>query len=207
MKQIKVNDDVYEKIKSIAEKRQISMADVLEELIQVYMGGETQDKSIVRIIDKDIMLLYDTKCSRCGRELRKGERAHYTKYIYTDNSSKSIVLCLDCYVNQDPLLWKKYLKIKEYEEIARQLKNECERLACELKELDTKVSVARVKKELVDLWRDVEHYIRGDSITIKYEELLSRIDELTNKVSDIEGMLKVSIQAKAKTKMKQEISF
>jgi len=198
LKVIKVSDNVYDILSDIAGKRGISINEVIQDIINVYLGGGS-DKAIKQIIDKDITLLYDSKCSKCGKMLKSGDKAHYTKYVYEDGSGKSILLCPDCYINSDPLLYKKYMKIKEYEVIQKQLKSEIDRLVEELKRNELQVSIAGVRKEIINLWRDISFYLKSTDRDVgKYEELLGKLEEVVDKVIQLESMLKTQLSVKPK---------
>ena len=207
MKVIKISDNVYETLSQLAGKRGVSINEVVQDILNVYLGGKA-GKPIKQIIDKDITLLYNDNCDKCGKPLKKGEKAHFTKYIYEDGSSDTNILCPDCYINSDTLLYRKYLKIKEYETIQKQLKQEIDRLAEELKKSEAEVSLANVKRDILNTWKDISFYLRSvDKDVSKYEELLSRFEELVNKVSALESSLKTYVQVKPKTKEKQRSYF
>jgi Ribbon-helix-helix protein, copG family. len=109
---IKIDDKTYELIKQIAEKRQLSMSDVVEEAIQLMLGGYQGDKAITKIVEKYITINRDTKCSKCGKELKVGDKGRYVLYIYEDSSKKSYIYCLDCDIESNPNLFKLYIKKK-----------------------------------------------------------------------------------------------
>lgn len=88
-----------------------------------------------------IVLKYDGKCLRCGNEVKAGNWALYGRGVG--------VVCMDCYIERigDKALVAKYLKIREWKQVSKALKAECERLAQDLedyrliarmKELETK---------------------------------------------------------------------
>jgi len=88
-----------------------------------------------------IVLKYDGKCLRCGNEVKAGNWALYGRGVG--------VVCMDCYIERigDKALVAKYLKIREFKQVEKALKSECERLAQDLedyrliarmKELETK---------------------------------------------------------------------
>ncbi len=119
MKVVKVSDHVHERLKQLADKKGLSINNMIEYLLEVYQGGGDR-LDIKKIIEKQIVLKYDTRCRRCGRPLKSGELAYYTRYVYEDGSSSSFVLCLDCYYQSSEALGK---FIVEREKIKQEIKS------------------------------------------------------------------------------------
>ena len=183
MKQIKVDDRTYELIKQLAEKRQLSMSDIIEEAVNVLLGGTSTDKAIKRYIDKYITLQYESKCSKCGKQLNKGDKARYILYEYEDGSKSRMIMCLDCDVESNPVLWKLHIKKREYEVTLKQLKSEIDKKIELLKQLDYQIRVSEIKKEILQLVRNIKLYITNDQ---KIIELSKKLEELYNIVDKLE---------------------
>jgi HicB family. len=109
-----VSDHVHEKLVELAQKRGVSINQLVEEILNAYLHGASGDKGIKKFFDKDIVLQYDTRCKMCNRELKAGEVAHYVRYVYEDDTSKSFVYCLDCWYSSSALA-KQYIKKKQLE--------------------------------------------------------------------------------------------
>ena len=92
MKVVKISDNIHEKLKELAEKRNISINQLIEEILNVYLGGSS-DKAIKRIVSVDIVNEYENKhCSKCKKTLSVGETIHYVRYEYVDNTYKYLSL-------------------------------------------------------------------------------------------------------------------
>jgi PHP family Zn ribbon phosphoesterase len=210
VKQIKVDDKTYELIKQIAEKRQLSMSDVVEEAINILLGGSSQDKAIKRYVDKYITLQYESKCYRCGKQLSKGDRVRYIIYEYEDGSKSRMVLCLDCDVESNPTLFKLLIKRKEYEVALRQLSSEISKKIELLNKLEYQVKVSDLKKEILQLVRDIRQYITNDQKLIelakKLEELYNIVDKLEIPLS-LQRELEREVKARANPPVKSHKSF
>jgi Ribbon-helix-helix protein, copG family. len=148
VKLIKVNDELYEKIKTLAEKRQMSMADIVEEAINILLGSPTGEKAIKKYVDKYITLQYDSKCSKCGKELRKGDKARYVLYVYEDDTKKYFFLCPDCDIESNPTLWRLYVKRKELETVIKQLNSEIKKKIDILNNLEYQIKVSEIKRNI-----------------------------------------------------------
>jgi len=182
MRLIKVDDQVYDKIKELAEKRGCSMNDIVSEMLNIYLGGTSGDKAIKEYKDRVIVLQYDSRCKTCGKELKAGTLARYVLYIYEDGSKKGGVYCLDCYFMSNPVLAKLYVKKKELEVVIKQLNDEISKRIEVLKQYEHQIRVADLKREVLQLIRDIRMNIMNDQKLIelskKLEELYDTIDKL-----------------------------
>lgn len=141
MKHIKVSDETYEKLKQLAEQRGVSLNQIIQEILSVYLGGVDPNRSIKNIINKFIVLHYDTVCNSCKKRLHANELAFYTKYIYDDNSCKTIIICTDCYYQSSSALAKLYLRERELRSIIKGLKEEADKLAKSVIELRRSMNI------------------------------------------------------------------
>lgn len=193
MHQIKVSDRTYELIKKICEERGISQSNLIDELVSLYLGGMREGKIIKNIISKEIDVLWEVKCASCGKVLKPGDKARYTAYIYEDGSKSAQVRCLDCYISADPVLWRKYVKIKEYEAIIKQLRAESDRLVEEIRTNQVWLDIVKIKREVLNLWNTASFVLRNydPELLSKYEEILNKMDEILSRLSELEGSVKV----------------
>jgi DNA-directed RNA polymerase subunit RPC12/RpoP len=159
------------------------MSDIIEEAIHLMLGGYQGDKAITRILERYITLNRDTKCSKCGRELKTGDKVKYVAYFYEDNTKRSYIYCLDCDLESNPVLWKLYSKKREYEVVLKQLRSEVDKLITQLNQLQYQVKVAEIKKEILQLVRNIKLYITNDQ---KIIELSKKLEELYNIVDKLE---------------------
>ena len=183
MKQIKVDDRTYDLIKELAEKRQLSMSDIVEEAVNIMLGGTSTDKAIKRYVDKYITLQYEARCYRCGKQLNKGDKTRYILYEYEDGSKSRMIICLDCDLESNPILWKLHVKKREYEVTLKQLKSEIDKLITQLNQLQHQVKVAEIKREILQLVKDIRLNITNDKQLI---ELSKKLEELYNIVDKLE---------------------
>jgi HicB family. len=207
VKVIKVSDHVHEKLVELAQKRNISINQLVEEILNAYLYGASFDKPIKRIIDKDLELHYNDKCRKCGRELKAGEIAHYVRYIYEDNTSSKAIYCLDCWYSSSALA-KQYLNKKRLELIIKGLKQEADKLVEEINrlqseieqlkiDLDTRRILAKIREEL-EFLLSMQLISREDYFKMlnKVEELLLRIEELEKHTRLVKETTKVEKKKK-----------
>lgn len=204
MTHLRLSQKAYELVKKLSEERGVSMAQFIEELVNLYVGGSRTGRIVEKIVSKFIDVEWEAKCCACGRTIRPGERAYYIAYIYEDGSKSSRVKCVDCYAMSDPSLWKRYLRSKELQTVVNQLRAEADRLAEEVKLLEQEVELARVKKELLTLWSEVSRSLRGgDDVLKKFEELSNKLEELLDRVSSAEATIKLAFSRMAERKQER----
>jgi len=151
VKQIKISDDVYNKLREIAEKNGISINDVVKMLLNLYLGG-TGERSIDKILTKEFIADSEKVCSKCKRRIVVGEIVYWVKYVYSDGGATTRYFCIEC---ANPQLAKIYKKKKEMEIVVRQLKQEADSLVEEIKRLEQVKAVYTVKQELIQFLESV----------------------------------------------------
>jgi hypothetical protein len=109
-KKIRIADELYDQLQKVAEKNNKTLRDLVEEAVKAYLLGiEGIEKPLKQIQGKVIPTQFDSRCYYCKREVRKGELCYYTRYLYADNTTRSFIVCLDCYY-KDTALAEWYLK-------------------------------------------------------------------------------------------------
>jgi len=186
---VRISEDLYSKLKEIADKSGRSIRELVDEAVKAYILGFTGDKEIKATTGKIISLTYSTKCKRCGRELKEGELAYWSKITYTDNTSRSFVYCLDCYYSEGALA-EYYLKKKKLEAVIKGLEKKANQLVEEITQLEALVDLYKLENEIQSYWiRLLELVSHEDkpNLNMAIEELL----ELIDKVKQLENTLKL----------------
>ena len=202
MKQVKVSEDVYEQLKKIAEKNgNISLNDVVKMLLNLYLGGSSE-RTIDKIITKEFIADSEKICSKCKRKINVGEPVYWVKYIYSDGSSTTRYFCMEC---ANPQLGKIYKKKKEMEIVVKQLKQEADKLVEEINQLEQVAEVAKVKKEVMDFWHAIRMTFTNDPNLQKVDMFFDKLNELLDKVSRLEAMVKPAIEIAKSKRVKKEM--
>lgn len=188
---VRISEDLYEKIKQIAEKSNRTIKDIVEEAIKAYLLGIEQiDKPIKSIQGKIIPLQYQGKCKICGKTISQGELAYWVRYTYTDNTSKGYTICLDCYY-KDTSLAEWYLKKRKLESIVRGLQKKADSLAEEIEKLQNEYDVLSLKRDVIQFWRAFkETFTNSPDISI-VNQFMDKLNDLIDRVERLEGMLKL----------------
>lgn len=184
LKDISIDEVLYNKIKELAHKRGLSIRAFTEDIINAYITGDQGDTKSVSEW-KQIVVKFPTRCIYCGREIKKGETAYWAKGVGVAH----IGCVMEHMLNNagDKTLAKKYLKIKELEHVIKGLKARADELANVVisKEVVSELNIA--SKRLVELSNNFFKFMSeyGGS-----EEDQKRVEEIYNEVIEIRKMVK-----------------
>jgi predicted CopG family antitoxin len=203
MKQIKVSDDVYEKLKQVAEKNgDISLNDVIKMLLNIYLGGSSE-RAIDKILSKEFVADSEKVCSKCKKKINVGEPVYWVKYVYSDGSSSTRYFCLEC---ANPHLGKIYKKKKEMEIIIKQLRQEADKLVEEINQLEQIKEIYAIKNEIMQFWRDIKTTFTSDPNLQKVDTFFDKLNELLDKVNRLEALVKPAIDVVKGKVRKREVA-
>jgi len=201
MSVVRVDKEIYEKIKILAEKTNREIKDIVDEALRLYvLGSIDKDKEIIEVKSDIITLQYDTKCYRCKKDLKAGELAYWIRYVYSDNTKRSYVFCLECYY-QSAGLKNQYLTKKKLEIIIRSLKAEADELSKKVLQLRTEVKLYDLRSELYRLYKDLIQHIADPDLKNKLIEISDKLSDLDKKVFDLIEDLKIIPMIKTRKKV------
>jgi len=190
---VRVSKELYDKLNEIAKRQNTSIRELVDRAIKVYLYGleGEEEKAIKRIQGKIIQVNYPSRCRVCGRQIEKGELAYYVRTEYEDNSSKSYLICLNCYY-KDTALANMYLRKKQLERIIKGLKKMADSYASKVEKLKVQAELYSLKNETIRLLETVIQYIRDNPTNIqRVYELKENIEELSKKLDELEAELKL----------------
>jgi len=211
---IRISNEVYEKVKEIAEKSGKSIREVVEEAINIYLLGKEQavDKDVKEIKNKWIVAKYQSKCSKCSKQINAGDMVFWIRVTYADNSIRSFIYCSECYLSAfDTSLAKKYLKVKELEAIHKSLKKLCDSLAKQATELQNKVNLLQLEKDIEKFWMDFRSvFVNSPDVKI-INDFVNQLLELIDRVKKLESVVlaepPVRIENKRRSKRVEETFY
>jgi len=203
---VRVSQELYNKLRELAERSGKSMRELVDEAIRAYLLGSTgvEGKEIKGITAKIIPLQYPAKCRRCGRQLNPGELAYWIKITYTDNSVRSYIYCLDCYY-QSSALKEHYIKKRQLEKIIKELKKEADQLADRVLELRRKVQLYSVVDEIDRLIREIYDllgYVLDKERRDALQQIMQRLEAIEEKMTSIADALE-ALEAEVQSKVKR----
>lgn len=179
-KLVKISEEIYNKVKELAGKQGKTIREVVESSISLLLQGNMLgviNKEIKGVVSKDIVVQFDSICAKCKKPIKAGSVAHYIKITYTDNTSRSFLFHLNCYVEQfDESLAKAIIrreKIKtEIKSLEKYRSKLIKHISEELEFIDNKLSM--VHRELEKIHGVDEYY-----------ELYSMLEDVKNLLIDI----------------------
>jgi len=202
MKQIKVSEEIYDKLKQIADKSGgISINDVIAKLLNLYLGGST-DRTIDKILTKEFIADREVVCSKCKKTIGIGEVVYWVKYVFSDGSKSTRYFCFEC---ANPSLGKLYKEKRKMHVVIKQLKQEADKLVEEINQLEQIKTVLDIKKELIQFWRDIKTTFINDPNLQKVDMFFDKLNEIADRVDRLEAMV-TPIVEKVKAKTKKEVA-
>jgi predicted transcriptional regulator len=189
---IRISEETYRKVKEIAEKSGKSIREVIEEAIQLFLLGKEQavDKDVKEIKNKWIIAKYSSKCSRCQKEIGVGDMVFWVRVTYADNSIRSFIYCSECYLSAfDTSLAKRYLKVKELEATYKSLKKFCDSLAQQATELQNKVNLLQLEKDIEQFWFNFRSVFTNNPDVKVVNEFIMKLEEIIDRVKKLEAVV------------------
>jgi len=190
---VKISDELDNILENLAKKSGRSKKDIVEEAIRLYVLGSQEDKAIKSIQGRIIVLQYPSKCGRCRKDLGAGEPAYWSKIVYTDNTSRSYVLCLDCYYSESGLA-EYYVKKKQMEAIVRGLKRKADSLVKQIEFLTRELEILNIKNDIIKLYKDFKQYLLETNLNVelqKVDQFLQNLNHLIERVEQLESSIKL----------------
>ena len=199
MKAIKVDDETYKLLQELAEKYRLSIKEIASKSIKAYYTGMQYvpvDKEIKKIEDKLITLKYPARCKKCGRELKQGDIAYWIRYTYEDKSTKSRILCIECY-NEEQIKDKELAKlILEKHKIKREikvLKEKEKELLNKIEDIQFTYDIYELKNKLYSITEYLETLFENRN---EIHSIKERIEELADKIKEMEDFARTFIVPK-----------
>jgi Ribbon-helix-helix protein, copG family. len=206
---VKLSDELHEALEKLAEKTKKTKAEIIREAILTYIGiGNVSDKAIKDVKQKEIVAFYAGRCSKCGKEIKPGDRIVYVRITYEDGSGRPFTYCLDCwYELSDKTIVQLELKKRRLERTIRALNNEINKLLSIYEELEKLAEVnSKIRKVLDELFVFVERVYRESESEIKNDlrKFISELQDLNLNLSEFIRQVKVkkelvSVRARRKT--------
>jgi len=199
LKAIKVDDETYKLLQELAEQHKLSIKEIASKAIKAYYTGMQYvpvDKEIKKIEDKLITLKYPARCKKCGRELKQGDIAYWIRYTYEDKSTKSRILCIECY-NEEQIKDKELAKlILEKHKIKREikvLKEKEKELLNKIEDIQFTYDIYELKNKLYSITEYLETLFENRN---EIHSIKERIEELADKIKEMEDFARTFIVPK-----------
>ncbi|MHC1627969.1 MAG: ribbon-helix-helix protein, CopG family [Candidatus Nezhaarchaeales archaeon] len=206
-KLIKISDELYEQISSVAEKQGKTIKEVVEEALQQYLGvlqGVSKDEDVedVKTVE-DWRLLFDSKCEICKGDIKAGEHAVRVIITLKDGRKVNKFYHKECYLfHSDKLMAKYYVKKRQLQRIIKALEAQCNEYADRILEIEDKVKLAELQERFQHVLKLVEDYLTE----FKDEQLKQIHEEIKKLKQDIEE-LRLALTMKIRRAMKTREAY
>lgn len=126
-----------------------------------------------------IVLQWTAQCKRCGNEVKAGNWA-----LYGRTPTGGIVICMDCYVERigDKALVAKYLKVREWQQILKALKSQCEHYAQKLEDFQLFNRLKGMEDKILNMEKWVMDYLKKQLGTAEEGQVLEEMVRATKEV-------------------------
>jgi hypothetical protein len=178
LKAIKVDDEAYQKLEELSKKTGQSIKDLATRAILLLYAGQQHeqiDKEVESVSEKLIVLKYPAKCSICKRELNAGDVALYVKYTFTDQTTKTAIICPEC-EKSDTTLAKLYLKKREIERTVKALEKQARELADKLIDLSKlQQLINKYDALLYEVQKKYEELVKNPASSVEVVNAMDRL--------------------------------
>lgn len=165
-----------------------------------YLGCKKADATAKM---KLIVLQWSAPCKRCGNEVKAGNWA-----LYGRSATGGIVICMDCYVERigDKALIAKYLKLREWEQISKALKAQCEMYAQRLEGYQLTDNIKELHKQTSDIHAKIMDFIKKVG-TAEEAKALEDVVRMARKQLETIGNIQDFIEKLWKRKKRKVVKY
>ena len=160
-----------------------SLNECIQSIITTYISGVDASGEIVKVSGGKVITYFGrtTKCSRCNRIIRIGDKVYWIHYEYRDGRKQTVYLCYDCYVETSDQTLANLIKKRERLKLEiKVLQKEHEKYLTTLQQLEQLESLTNL---YLKFRKHIEHFY-GDKI-YSNEELKNVFNDLIIKLEDI----------------------
>jgi len=216
-KAVKISDDLYNRIKEIADKKGVRISDEVNRLLAIALGAESEPDDIVKNVKvvKKWRVMYDTTCPFCGQTIKKGEFAVRIIYEFEDGRKRNEFYHPECYMyGDDELLAKYYVKKRYLQKVIKALEKKANELADKLSDYELRKQISEtiefINKNVNEIRSkvfDAMMYFPNDRDRLNELRnwIQERFNEITEKLKEIEVALSIKIIPKSRRKRIEEI--
>ena len=171
---VRVPEEVYAKLRELADKQGRSAADIVREVIVRFLSGEQVDEVPVKVKAIKMRAKRDGVCAFCGQKIGKGEWMYWVIKELDDGRTVKEAWHLDCWENaSDTALARKYLELRKLQRIIRTLKKQADQLADVINDAEARKKLFDIAERVEKLAEKIERELEGlraDIETAKFSE-------------------------------------
>jgi len=206
---VRISKELYDKLKEVAERSNKSIRELVETAITKFLlgtesvGSDAEVKN-VKVV-KSWRLRFPARCPICGEEIKAGSIVVREIVELEDGRKVNNFYHPDCYESSsDSALAKLYVRKRVLERTIRGLKKEADRYVELIETLRTEYDMLSIKKEVYTLWKDYKNFILHGRDDEKFDEFMDRLNDLLDKVSQIEASIKALLPEKVEKQLRKK---
>lgn len=206
---VRISKELYDKLKEVADKSNKSIRELVETAITKFLlgtesvGSDAEVKN-VKVV-KSWRLRFPARCPICGEEIKAGSIVVREIVELEDGRKVNNFYHPDCYeASSDSALAKLYVRKRVLERTIRGLKKEADRYVELIETLRTEYDMLSIKKEVYTLWKDYKNFILHGRDDEKFDEFMDRLNDLLDKVSQIEASIKALLPEKVEKQLRKK---
>jgi len=208
---VRISKELYEKLKEVADKSSKSIRELVETAITKFLLGTESVGSDAEIknvkVVKSWRLRFPARCPICGEEIKQGSIVVREIVELEDGRKVNNFYHPDCYeASSDSALAKLYVRKRVLERTIRGLRKEADRYVELIETLRTEYDMLSIKKEVYTLWKDYKNFILHGRDNEKFDEFMDRLNDLLDKVSQIEASIKALLPEKVEKSLRKKES-
>jgi hypothetical protein len=176
-----LNDKLEQYCKS--QEKIPSLNECIQKIIAMFISGVDASGEIVKVSGGKVITYFGKPipCSRCGKQIKIGDKVYWIAYEFRDGRKQTVYLCYDCYVETSDQTIANLIKKRE------RLKLEIKVLQKEHEKYLTALQQLEQLESLTNLYLRFRKHIEqvyGDKI-YSNEELKKLFNDLIIKLEDI----------------------
>ena len=159
-----------------------SRNECVQSIITMFISGVETSSAIAELKGGKMITFFGKgKCTRCGKDLRTGDKVYWYFVKYADSRTQTVYLCYECYLQtSDQTLARLVLQREKLKREVSALRKELERLVAVAEQLEAFEQLTQVYLNFRNALEAV-HYTRIQS----NEELKKAFSQLVEKIEDL----------------------
>lgn len=192
----RISDKLADNIEKDAKQRGLPENEWMTKAFEHFLiCKKTDDTAPMKLI----VLRYPANCLRCKGKISAGEWALYGRGVGA--------VCIDCYVERigDKALIAKYLKLREWKQILKAVKAECEKFAQRLEGYQLTDKVRILETQFNDLNAETIKYLKEKIGTAEESKALENVVRATEKLKQTINEVRAFFEKLLKQRKREKI--
>jgi hypothetical protein len=166
----------------------------VQAILVTFIAGVDSTSAITELKGGKLITFFGKgRCTRCGKDLKTGDKVYWYFVKYADGRAQTVYLCYECYIQTaDQTLAKLVLQRERLKREVNALKKELERLVAVVEQLEAFEQLTQVYLNFRNALESV-HYTRiqsSDELKKIFSQLVEKIEDLARKFDETTAISK-----------------